>query len=214
MKKVLFIIALSFVLLAGCAGVPVREPVKLDLNAPVGKIEGNQFVGVRYPFKVSAPPGWKVTMKYPDFMLAQGYHKEGLEESQVFVFNPVTESNVQIELTPAGRYAKFDQQEIERMVSGISGEFASEVKEHHGTSTVLSPTVPVSLKGVQYAAGKYGTFTVTDIKREQGWIYGFTEPYQIFILYIVQEKAGTGTIGKEREDLKKILDSFEVFLKK
>jgi len=214
MKKVLFIAALSLALLAGCMGPPVREPMKPDLSAPVGKIDGNQFVGVRYPFKVSAPPGWQVTMKFPDFMLAQGYHKEGLEESQVFVFNPATQSNVQIELTPAGRYAKFDQHVIEQMVSGISGEFASEVKEHHSTNTVLSPTEPVSLKGVQYAAGKYGAFTVADIKREQGWIYGFTEPYQIFILYIVQEKTGTGTIGKEREDLKKILDSFEVFSKK
>ncbi len=210
MKKAFSIIVLSLVvLLTSCMGPPVREPVKVDLGAPVGKIEGNQFVGVRYPFKVSAPPGWQVSMTYPDFMISLGYYKEGLGESQVFVFNPATQSNVQIELTPAGRYATFDQRSIEQLVSGISGEFASDVKKDYGTNPILSPTDPISLKGVAYAARKYGTFTVKDVKREQGWIYAFTEPYQIFILYIIQEKAGTS--NNDREDLKKILDSFEVF---
>lgn len=36
--------------LAGCAGIPVREEVKVDLSIPVGKIEGNRFTGLRYPF--------------------------------------------------------------------------------------------------------------------------------------------------------------------
>jgi hypothetical protein len=212
MKKALSVIFVSLVLLVGCMGPPVREPVKLDLSAPVGKIEDNQFIGIRYPFKVSAPPNWKVTMKYPDFMESLGYYKEGLEESQAFVFNPVTQSNLQIELTPAGKFATFDQKKIEEMVSGISGEFTSDVRKDYGTGTVLSPTMPISLKGVQYAAQKYGTFTVRGVKREQGWIYAFTEPYQIFILYIIQEKEGTS--NNDREDLKKILDSFEVFSKK
>jgi hypothetical protein len=66
------------------------------------------------------------------------------------------------------------------------------------------------LKGVQYAAKKYATYTVKGIKREQGWIYAFNEPYQIFILYQVIEKGGVD----DRQDMKKILDSFEVFSKK
>jgi hypothetical protein len=48
------------------------------------------------------------------------------------------------------------------------------------------------------------------VKREQGWIYGFTEPYQIFILYIIMEKEG----AKDRQDMKKVLDSFEVIQKR
>jgi hypothetical protein len=48
------------------------------------------------------------------------------------------------------------------------------------------------------------------VKREQGWIYGFSEPYQIFILYIILEKEGVD----DRQDLKMILDSFEVTSKK
>jgi hypothetical protein len=72
------------------------------------------------------------------------------------------------------------------------------------------PTEPVSLKGVQYAAKKYATYTIRGQKQEQGWIYGFTEPYQIFILYTIYEKEG----ASDRQDLKKILDSFQFIPKK
>jgi hypothetical protein len=41
--------------------------------------------------------------------------------------------------------------------------------------------------------------------REQGWIFAFGEPYQIFILYMIIEKEG----GNDREAIKAILDSFE-----
>jgi hypothetical protein len=74
----------------------------------------------------------------------------------------------------------------------------------------FSPTVAFSLKGVQYAAKKYATYTAKGLKREQGWIYGFTEPYQIFIIYSIFEKEG----ANDRQDLKKILDSFEFIPKK
>ena len=74
----------------------------------------------------------------------------------------------------------------------------------------VGPTEPVSLKGVQYAAKKYVTYTLKGLKREQGWIYGFTEPYQIFILHTILEKEG----ANDRKDLKKILDSFEFIRKK
>jgi hypothetical protein len=69
---------------------------------------------------------------------------------------------------------------------------------------------PISLKGVQYAAKKYATYTAKGQKREQGWIYGFTEPYQIFIIYSIFERKGVN----DREDLKKIVDSFEYIRKK
>ena len=78
----------------GCAAIPVHQVVKVDLTLPVGKIEGNQITGIRYSFKVSPPPRWKVTTEIPDFMEEVGYEKPGLEESQVFVFNPSTRSNL------------------------------------------------------------------------------------------------------------------------
>jgi len=207
------IIVLFFVLLAGCAGVPVREPVKVDLSLPVGKIEGNQFTGIRYPFNVSAPPHWKVTTEIPSFMEELGYEKPGLEESEVFIYKPSTQSNVQIDFTPAGRYAKFSQELIEALTTGVAlGSFKEEIEKDYGKGfkVELGPTEPVSLKGVQFAAKKYGTYTLKGVKREQGWIYAFTEPYQIFILYMILEKEGVN----DREDLKKILDSFEVISKK
>jgi hypothetical protein len=66
------------------------------------------------------------------------------------------------------------------------------------------------LKGVQFAAKKYATYTLEGVKREQGWIYAFNEPYQIFILYMIVGKEGT----TDRQDIKKVLDSFEVTSKK
>jgi hypothetical protein len=196
----------------GCTGVPVREAVKVDLNLPVGKIEENQFTGIRFPFKVSAPPHWKVTIEIPNFMVELGYDKGGLEESEVFIFNPSTQSNLQIDFTPAGRYSVFSQESIEELTSMATGSFKEELEMDYGkeVKAEISPTTPFSLKGVQYAAKKYATYTLKGVKREQGWIYGFSEPYQIFILYMILEKEGIN----DRQDIKKILDSFEVISKK
>jgi hypothetical protein len=186
--------------------------VKVDLNVPVGRIEGNQFTGVRFPFTVSAPPGWKVTTEIPNFMEELGYEKPGLEESEVFIFNPSTQSNIQFDLTPAGRYSKFSQESIEWLTTVATGSFKQELQEEHGKDiqAEIGPTEPISLKGVQFAAKKFATYTIKGVKREQGWIYGFTEPYQIFILYMILEKEG----ANDRQDLKKILDSFGVIPKK
>jgi hypothetical protein len=214
MKKVLrpvvFMILLMF--LVGCAGIPVREEVKVDLNIPVGRIEGDEFTGLRYPFRVSAPPGWKVTTEIPPFMEELGYEKPGLEESEVFIFNPLTRSNVQIDFTPAGRYSKFSQESIEWLTTAATGGLMEELKEEHGKDlqVTLGPTERISLKGVPYTARKYVTYTVKGVKREQGWIYAFTEPYQIFILYMILEKEGS----RDRQDMQTILDSFEVISKK
>ncbi len=194
--------------LTACAGTPVREAVKVDMSLPVGNIEGNQFTGIRFPFKVSAPQGWQITTQYPKFMLDLGYHKEGLEESEVFIFNPASRSNVQIDFTPAGQYATFDQQKIERLVNSVTGELEDEVKEHFGKDVKVTPgdLEAVSLKGVPYAAKKFGRYQVKGQMQEQGWIYAFAEPYQIFILYILLEKEGAKS---EHEALKAILNSFE-----
>jgi hypothetical protein len=68
---------------------------------------------------------------------------------------------------------------------------------------------PGKLEGVQFAAKKYATYSLQGVKREQGWIYGFTEPYQVFILYMILEKEGSN----DRQDMAKILESFE-FIRK
>jgi hypothetical protein len=207
----LFTITLLLVISAGCAGVPVREAVKVDLSLPVGKIEGNQFTGIRYPFKVAAPPNWQLSTEYPRFMIDLGYEKEGLEESQVFIFNPVTESNLQIDFTPAGRYSTFDQKTIEWLTTAATGSLKEELQKDYGKNipVEIGPTEPYSLKGVPFAAKKYATYTLKGVKREQGWVYAFTEPYQIFILYMVIEKEGVD----DRQAIKAILDSFEMISK-
>ena len=206
------IIILVFLFLAGCAGIPVREAVNVDLKLPVGKIEGNQFTGIRFPFNVSAPPGWQVTTKFPEFMLKLGFDKEGLEESQVFVFNPDTQSNVQIDFTPTGRYSTWDQQKITWLTDAAGGSFKSEFQKDYGKNVPLeiSPTEPYSLKGVPFAAKRYTTYTIKGVKREHGWIYAFAEPYQIFIIYVTLEKEGVD----DRPAVKAILDSFEYLPKK
>jgi hypothetical protein len=206
------IVILVFLFLAGCAGIPVREEVKVDLKAPVGKIEGNQFTGIRYPFKVSAPSGWQVSTKFPEFMLKLGFDKEGLEESQAFVFNPDTQSNVQFDFTPTDRYSKWDQEKITWLTHAAGGSFKSEFEKDYGKKVPfeISSTEAYSLKGVPFAAKRYTTYTARGVKREHGWIYAFAEPYQIFIIYVIVEKEG----ADDRPALKAILDSFEYIAKK
>lgn len=211
-KKKGLLIVLIFLFLAGCDGCPVREEIKVDRSLSVGRIEGSQFVGIRFPFNISVVPHWKVTTEIPDFMEELGYGRGGLESSQLFLFNPSTHSNLQIDFEPAGRRARFSQAMIERLANMVTEATVSDLKGDYGKDlqVEVGPTEPVSLKGVQYAAKKYVTYSLKGVKREQGWIYAFAEPYQIFILYMILEKAGTS----DREDMRKILDSFEVISKK
>ena len=194
--------------LTGCGGIPVRDKVRVDMKVPVGKIEGNQFTGIRYPFNLSVPPGWQVTTHYPEFMLELGFEKGGLEGSQAFVHNPATQSNIQIEFSPAGRHVTFDQKKIEWLTHVAGGSFEEEFREDYGkqVSFDISATEPYSLKGVPFAAKRYTTYNVKGMKREHGWIYAFAEPYQIFIIYVVMDKGGL----RDHQDMKAILDSFEV----
>jgi hypothetical protein len=214
MRRVHWLWAFLLILIfsIGCAGVPVREAVKVDMKAPVGKIEGNQFTGIRYPFNVVAPPGWKVSTEYPKFMIDLGYEKDGLKESEVFLYNPDTQSNAQIDFEAADRYSTFNQEKIEGLTNSVTGEMQDELKQDLGKNlkTAVGPTERPYLKGVPYAAKKYVTYTAKGVKREQGWIYAFAEPYQIFILYMILDKEGKN----DHEAFKAILDSFEYIPKK
>jgi hypothetical protein len=214
LKRTLSIIVL-FVFLVGCAGVPVRKALKEDLKIPAGKIEGNQFTGIRYPFKVSCPSNWKMTTEFPDFLQYLGYERPGpkdKEQTELYIFNPETESSMQFDFTPADRYSVFSQEGIERLTTVATGSLQSEMEKDYGKDVQLevAPTEPIFLKGVPFAAKKFVTYTLKGVKREQGWIYGFSEPYQIFILYMILEKEGMN----DRQDIKTILDSFEVVSKK
>jgi len=215
-KKSLLMISFFIVLLVGCATTaPVRPALKEDLKIPVGKIEGNQFTGVRYPFNIAVPSHWKMSTEFPDFLEDLGYGRPSptdREQTELYVYHPETKSSIQFDFTPAGQYVTFNQGKIERLVTAATDSLKSEIEEDYGkgVKVEVGPTEPISLKGVPFAAKKYATYTAKGLKREQGWIYGFTEPYQIFILYVILEKEG----ANDRQDIRKILDSFEVISKK
>ena len=210
-RKRVFILFSFLMILAGCAGVTVHD----DLNIPPGKIEGNQFTGIRYPFKVSVPSNWKMSTEFPGFLKDLGYDEPYLsdkEMTELYIFNPSTQSNIQIDFTPASKKARFSQESIEWLTTAATESLKGELESDYGkdVKVEIGPTTPFSLRGVPFAAKKYATYTLKGVKREQGWIYGFTEPYQLFILYMILEKDG----ANDHQDLRKILDSFEVIPKK
>ena len=211
-KKRNFLIIFVAFLILGCAGIEVRHD---DINIPAGKIEDNYFIGIRYPFHITVPANWKMVMEFPDFLKELGYDKPGPGDNEVtelYLFNPETKSNIQIDFTPASHSERFSQKFIELLTTAAMGSFQEEMEMDYGKGIKFDvvPTEPYVLKGVQFAAKKYATYTLEGIKREQGWIYGFSEPYQIFILYMILPKEGVN----DREDMKTILDSFEVIYKK
>jgi len=199
-----------FGFLAGCAGAPVRPTLGEDIRISPGKIEGNRFTGIRYPFTVSVPPHWVVTTKFPDFMESLGYNRPlstDNEQTEVYAFHPETKTNIQFDFTPAGPYATFSQEKIQSLAAAGTESMKAELEEEHGKNVVhleVGPTEPASLKGVPYAARKHVTYTLGGVRREQGWVYGFAEPYQIFILYMILEKDGSN----DHEDINKMIDSF------
>jgi hypothetical protein len=202
----LWIIFLLTIFLFGCA-IPIREAVKVDTRLPLGKIDENEFTGIRFPFKVSAPAGWKISTDYPEFIVGLGYEKESLLESEVFVFNPDTQSNLQIDFDTAGLYEVVDQADRERQATLVAGVLKDELQKAFGKDLQVNigPTKRISLKGVSVAAEKYLSYTYKGVERKQGWVYGFSEPYYIFILYTVLKKEGPD----DGEAIKAILDSFE-----
>ncbi len=215
MKK-MFVGMILLGILSGCAWIPVRPALQENIAAPAGKVEGNHFTGIRYTFNVSVPPNWKLTTEFPDFLEELGYDKPfstDKEQTELYAYNPETKSNINFDFTPADRYSRFNQKNIEMLASSATQSMIAELDKEFGKGKIkptFYPTEPIALKGIQYAAKKYATYMVRGQKREQGWIYGFTEPYQMFIIYTLFEKAGTD----DRQDLKKIIDSFEFVRKK
>jgi hypothetical protein len=188
MKKVLMmIVVLAF--LFGCTWIPVRPALQENISAPAGKVEGNQFTGIRYSFNVSAPPHWKITAEFPDFLEKLGYERPfstDKEQTEVYAYNPETKSNINFDFTPTGRYQRFNQKIIEILTNSATTSMIAELDKEFGKGAVkpdFSPTEPISLKGVRYAAKKYATYTAKGQKREQGWIYGFTEPTKFYHLF-------------------------------
>ncbi|OGP90421.1 MAG: hypothetical protein A2157_08225 [Deltaproteobacteria bacterium RBG_16_47_11] len=162
MRKSLLLLFI-FLFIAGCAGIPVRDEIKVDLSLPVGKIEGNAFQGIRFPFRVSLPSSnWKISAEIPDFMEGLGFKRPGLEESELFIINPATKSNIQIDLTPAGRTVRFDQKLIHTLTASAAGGLVQELKMEHGRDFPIEvgPTTPYALKGVPYAAHRSARYKV------------------------------------------------------
>jgi len=61
-----------------------------------------------------------------------------------------------------------------------------------------------SLKGVQYAAHRSTSYKVGETKAVHGWVYGFAEPYQIFIIYMRLDRQ----FKKHHENIRFISSSF------
>ncbi len=204
--RIWFMVVLFLSLVSACS-VPVREAYKVDESLPIGSIQGDSFVGQRFPFKIKIPVGWQATTQYPDFLVEQGYGLEGLKATPFFLFNPQTKSSLQVDFSPARRTARFSQKTMEALVRMGGGSLASEIHEEHGEDTPIkvSEVVPIRLKGVPYAARMWAELTVKGEPREQGWIYAFAEPYQIFILYLITGEKS----DMDKGSLEQALSSFE-----
>src|SRR4030042_183059 len=146
-----FILFLISVILVVWAGVTIHD----DLNVVPGKIEGNQFTGIRYPFKVEVPQGWKMATEFPDFLKELGYDEPGpydKEVTELYIFNPSTQSNIQIDFTPASPRARFSQESIEAITTMATGSLEGELEKDYGkeVKAEIGPTTPLYLKGVQF----------------------------------------------------------------
>lgn len=207
-RLIFFSLILVFSFLASCAQ-PVREAYRVDQSLPIGTLQGDSFVGERFPFTIKIPPGWKGATRYPEFLVDQGYGVEGLKETPFFLFNPRTKSSIQIDLSPAGRTARFSQEMIESLTRTGAGGLVAELRQEHGKDfpVQLSKAMPIQLNGVPYAARMSAEFTIKGEWQEQGWIYAFAEPFQIFILYLITGENRTA----DKAALEKALSSFEYF---
>ena len=92
----------------------------------------------------------------------------------------------------------------------MAGEsLMSDLEEEYGKNfhVQFSPVAPVQLKRVPYAARMSAQYTVKGQTREQGWIYAFAEPCQIFISYLVHGL----TQEKDKITIEEALSTFEYF---
>jgi len=197
----------SLLILTAACATPIRPAFKINESLPVGSIQGDSFVGERYPFKIKIPEGWQATTKYPEFLVEQGYGLEGLKATPLFLFNPLTQASLQIDFSPAKRTARFDQGIIEAITKMAGGSLMSDLEEEYGKNfhVQFSQVTPVQLKGVPYAARMSAQYAVRGQLREQGWIYAFAEPYQLFIFYLVSGM----THEKDNNTIEKALSTFE-----
>jgi hypothetical protein len=101
---------------------------------------------------------------------------------------------------------------IQALTATGAGGLVEELKMEHGRDfpVEVNPVTPYSLKGVQYAAHRFVRYKLGETRVIHGWVYGFSEPYQLFIIYMVLEKEGS----KDLDDVTKILNSFEMASKK
>ena len=194
------------ILTVGCA-TPVRPAFKVNESLPIGSVQGDSFVGERYPFKIRIPEGWQATTRYPEFLLEQGYGLEGLKDTPFFLFNPLTKSSLQVDFSPAKRTARFDQEIIEAITKMAGGSLMSDLEEEYGKNfnVHFSQIEPVQLKGVPYAARMSARYSVKGRTREQGWIYAFAEPYQIFIFYLIP----VVTLEADKSTFEQTLSTFQ-----
>ena len=171
---------LSLLILTAACATPIRPAFKVNESLPIGSIQGELFVGERYPFKIKIPEGWQATTKYPEFLVEQGYGLEGLKSTPFFLFNPLTQASLQIDFSPAKRTPHFDQRIIEAITKMAGGSLMSDLEEEYRKNfhVQFSQVAPVQLKGVPYAARMSAQYTVKGQTREQGWIYAFAEPYR------------------------------------
>jgi hypothetical protein len=125
----------------------------------------------------------------------------------LFLVNPLTQASLQIDFSPAKRTARFDQGIIEAITKMVGGSLMSDLEEEYGKNfpVHLSQVSPLKLKGVPYAARMSARYTVKGQPREQGWIYAFVEPYQIFIFYLVPGMAQE----KDKGTIEEALSTFE-----
>lgn len=201
---VLFILMMVFVY--SCA-IPARQAYTVNGAIPVGSIQGDYFVGKRYPFQLKIPAGWQASTQYPEFLVDQGYNRESLRETPFFLFNPRTKSSIQFDFSPAGRTVRFSQEMIENLTRSGAGGIVAELRQEHGRDfpVKLNQAVPARLKGVPYASRMSAEFSVKGETREQGWVYAFAEPFQIFILYLITDKDRL----RDQEALEQAFSSFE-----
>ncbi len=94
------------------------------------------------------PDGWQAVTQYPEFLVEQGYDREGLKATPFFMFNTQTKSSLQVDLSPAGGTVRFSQETIEALVRMSGGGLVSEIHEEHskGTPIKLSKVVPTQGK--------------------------------------------------------------------
>ena len=191
-----------------CTSPPQRKVARLDPELPVGRIEGQVFHGVQIPLTIStAGTGWEISTEFPRFLLEQGYEEAGLKQSQVFAYNPKTRSSLQIELSPAGPRDTFSQEGLEWLAGIMTGGMEDELEHEYGAGNfraVHGKAEPYRLEGVPYAAHNFTSYEAKGDTRKNGWIYAFAEPFQIFILYQINDTDPGGDEGA----VHKILSTF------